>query len=238
MLSGEAVGVVAVGQEQQLDVHAFSQQHVDASFAGMNACIVAVEDDCDIFCDTMDEVDLVRCECCARRRYDVLDSLLVHGHHVGIAFNEVAKVGFADGLSCLEEAEEFLTLAVDDALRRVHVFDRNSFCGCVEHTASEASHTSACGEDGPDDSSEEAVSELAVFAFQAQSCPDAQARLHLVLVVHEIAFLVTFFQSRSGEGLLLAVGAVPNLELLQDVVPEASPSEIGKSDGTTVLCFP
>ena len=67
VLAGKAVGVIAVGEEQELDVHTFGQEHVDASFTGMDACVVAVEDDGDVFRDAMDEVYLFGSECGAGR---------------------------------------------------------------------------------------------------------------------------------------------------------------------------
>ena len=42
VLLGEAVRVVAVRQQQHLDIHALGQQHVDASYGGMYAGGVAV----------------------------------------------------------------------------------------------------------------------------------------------------------------------------------------------------
>ena len=42
MLTGERVWVVAVGQEQHLDVHALSQQHVGTAHGGMDTSLVTV----------------------------------------------------------------------------------------------------------------------------------------------------------------------------------------------------
>ena len=48
VLAGERVGVVAIGEEADFDVHALFEQHVDASQRCLDACHVAVVEDGDV----------------------------------------------------------------------------------------------------------------------------------------------------------------------------------------------
>ena len=42
MLLGKGVGVVAIRQEEHLDVHALGQQHIGTSHGSMNTRLVAI----------------------------------------------------------------------------------------------------------------------------------------------------------------------------------------------------
>ena len=87
VLLGKAVWVVTIRQKKQLDVHAFCKKHINSALACMNAGIIAVEDDRDVACDTMNETNLVGCQSRSRRRYNVLNALLMHRHHVCVTFH-------------------------------------------------------------------------------------------------------------------------------------------------------
>ena len=106
MLLCKAVGVFAIWQEKQLDIHSFGQQHIDATFACVNTGIVTVEDNCNVARNAMNEANLVGCESSSGGRNHILYALLVHCHHVGITFHKVAEICFANGLSCLKKAEK------------------------------------------------------------------------------------------------------------------------------------
>ena len=116
--------------------------------------------------------------------------MLVHGHHVGVALYQVAQVALADGLLGLEESEEFLALAVYDALGRVEVLHVDALGGSIEHASAESCHASAHGEDGPYHTSAKAVAQASVLVLQTESRAYAQPRFLLVDGIYEIAFLV------------------------------------------------
>ena len=198
VLAGKAVGVVAVGQQQQLYVHPLGQEHVDTALAGVDAGFVAVEDDGDIARHAVDEAYLVGGECGTRRRHYVLHPHLVHGHHIGISLHEIAQVLSADGFLGLEEAEELLAFAIDDAFRRVEVFHVYALGGCVEHAPAEACHASAHAEDGPDDASTEAVAPRAVLVLDAQAGADTVLRVVFVNRIDKVLLLVSGLESVLG----------------------------------------
>lgn len=58
VLTGEAVGVVAIGQEEDFDVQSFCKQHVDATQAGMDAGGVAIVEHGDIVGEAVDQAYL------------------------------------------------------------------------------------------------------------------------------------------------------------------------------------
>ena len=71
MLAGKRVGVLAVGQQQHLEVHALGEQHVGTSQGSMDAGSVAVVEQDDVRGEPVQDVDLVD----GKRRSRV-------GHHV------------------------------------------------------------------------------------------------------------------------------------------------------------
>ena len=59
----EGVGVVAVGQQHDLHVHAFLQQHVGTAQCRLDACGVAVVEQHDVLREAVEQVYLVFGEC-------------------------------------------------------------------------------------------------------------------------------------------------------------------------------
>ena len=94
MLACEAVGVVAVGQEEQLHVYSFSQKHVYTSLRGLDSSRVTIVDHSYVSGETVNGVNLFVGECRAGRSHHVLYSHLMHSHHVGVALHEIAQVLF------------------------------------------------------------------------------------------------------------------------------------------------
>ena len=115
----EAVGVVAIWQKEQLDVHTLCQKHINAAFACMYACIITIKNNRNIVCNSMNQANLFGRKSCSRRRYNILYPLLMHSHHIRITLHKIAEVCLANGLTRLEEAEKFLPLAINNAFGRV-----------------------------------------------------------------------------------------------------------------------
>ena len=97
---GVGVGIVAVGKENDLDRHAFRQQHVNAPKRGANPCGVAVKNDGDMLGVATDQVDLACGQGRPTGRHHVGHPGLVHRHHIGVAFHQEAAL-FLDNLSGL-----------------------------------------------------------------------------------------------------------------------------------------
>ena len=60
MLAGKTIRIIAVGQEADLDVHSFFQQHVDTADTSLTTRSVTVVKYGDIICKTMNKPDLLR----------------------------------------------------------------------------------------------------------------------------------------------------------------------------------
>ena len=60
MLAGKTIRIITVGQEADLDVHSFFQQHVDTADTSLNTRSVTVVKYGDIICKTMNKPDLLR----------------------------------------------------------------------------------------------------------------------------------------------------------------------------------
>ena len=95
------------------------------------------------------------------------DTLLVHLNHIGIAFNQVAVIGFSDGLFGKENAIQHFALVVNLAFGRVEVF--SLFLVVGEDTPSKTQYPSAHRVYGEHHAPFEAV-ELTVTIDDGEPC--------------------------------------------------------------------
>ena len=217
VLPGEGVGVFAVGQEADLDVHPLLQQHVDAAQGGLDAGGVAVIEDGEVVGEAVYQLDLVGGQGRARGGHHVLHAALVHGDDVRVALHQVAAVLLDDGLLGLVDAVEFVALVVDFRLGRVDVLHLDALGGGGQHAPAEGHDLAAQRVEGEDDAAPEAVAQAVVVRLVAEAGLD-----------EEVA-LVALGQGFLGEG-VVALGAVAQLELLDGVVAEAAAAQVGQAD--------
>ena len=78
---------------------------------------------------------------CSARCYHIFDAFLVHLNYIGIAFNQIAVIGFGDGLFGKEDAVQHFALVVNLTFGRVEVF--SLFLVVGEDAPSEAQYASA-----------------------------------------------------------------------------------------------
>ena len=221
VLAGKAVGVVAVGQQQQLHAHALGQQHIDTALRRLDTCGIAVVDDHYILREAMDGADLLVGQCRAAGRHHVFHALLVHSHHVGVAFDEVTEILLDNGFLGKEQPVELALLGIDDAFGRILILHLHALGAAVQHSAAEAYHLARDGVDGEDDAVAEAVVGLAGLIA------DTEARLQQEVAV--VASLQAGLPLR-----IVLVGTESELELPDEVVAETALAEIGQTDGATV----
>ena len=219
VLTGEAVGVVAIGQEEDFDVQSFCKQHVDATQAGMDAGGVAIVEHGDIVGEAVDQAYLPLREGGAAGGDNVFYAALVHGDDVHIALNEVAAVLLDDGVLGEVEAIELAAFAIDFRLGGIDVF-RHFLVG-REGAATEGDGHARNGLHGEDDAGVVAV----------EQAP-------LVGAVAESGFLQHLFAEALGEGGLgegVAHGkGIAEMEFANDVVAQSALPEIGHADGNAV----
>ena len=122
-----------------------------------------------------------------------------------------------DGLLGLVDAIEFVAFVVNLRLGRVDVLHLHALGGGGQHTSAEGHHLAAERVDGEDDAAPESVAQAVVVRLVAEAGLD------------EEVFLVAFGQGLLGEG-IVALGAVTQLELLDDVVAEATAAQVGHAD--------
>ena len=170
MLLREAVGVVAVGQQQHLHVHTLGQQHVDATDRGVYAGGVAVVEHGDVAREAAYEAYLPSSERRARRRDDVLNAALVHRRNVDVALYEIAAVLLRYGVLGLVYAVKLVALVVDERFRRVDVLGR--LLVVAQYAPSESYHAPRNGVHGEDHTPCVAVLQAAVVALVAQARVD------------------------------------------------------------------
>ena len=137
----------------------------------MDACLVTVKDNRYIIGHTVNQANLFVGQCRSAGCHHIFHTLLVHRHHISIAFHQIAEVLLADGFLGLEETEEFAPFAVDKAFGRVHVFHVYALGGCIQHTTTKTCHSAAHGKDRPDNPAAESVAQLPVLlVLQAEAC--------------------------------------------------------------------
>ena len=219
MLAGKAIGVVAIGEEEDADIHPLGQKHIYTSEAGLDTRGIAIVENRDIIGEAVDEANLAGSERGARRGHDILNAALVHGNHVGVAFDEVAAIVLDDGSLGKVKAIEFVALVVDTRLGRIDVFGQFLVAG--ENTSTECHHLARNGMDGEDDAAMIAVEEATVV------CLVAEARLF------EKLGAVALGDGCAGHS--IAVGeAIAKLELADNVVAKTALAEIGFTHGHAI----
>ena len=113
---GKTVGILTVGQQQNLYVHTLGKQHIYTSQRGLDAGLIAVIEYRDIVGKPVYQTYLAWGERCAARCHYVLNPALEHAYHIGIALNQETAVLAYYGLLGLPESVEFTALGVDHAL--------------------------------------------------------------------------------------------------------------------------
>ena len=217
------VRVVAVRQQHHLHGHALGQQQIDAAERGPDARRIAVEDDRHVLGEAADELDLAWRQCRATRRDHVAHPSLVHGHDVGVAFDEEATL-LLDNLGLGEvHAVEHLRLVVKRAFWRVEILRHLLFRaqGAAAKSNDPARHIPNREHHPPF----EEIPKRPVFALLAQPG------------LHEFLGRIPGFLSSRGER-VPGVGAVPNQERIEHVVPKPAFHEIAESDGLAGVGVP
>ena len=217
----KGVRVVTVGQEADFDVHAFFQQHINTSDRGLYTGSVTVVEHCHIVGETMNHPDLSGCQCRARRGNHILYARLVHGNDIRITFDQKATVLFHNGLFGKIYAIQFIAFMINFRFRRVDVLHLDAFGGAGKHTSPESHHLTGESVYRKDDPPPEAVAQSVVVRLVAEAGLD------------KIILFIAFFQSFLGKG-IVALGTIAQLELLDDVIPEAAAAEIGHADTLSV----
>ena len=113
MLAGKRIGIIAIGEEQHLDVHSLRQEHISTTHGGMDTRLVAIVKQRDVLGETPEQLDLIDGECRATVGHHIFQSTLVHRNHVGITFHHIDTVFLGNGLLGLIESVELTFLMVD-----------------------------------------------------------------------------------------------------------------------------
>ena len=143
MLPGKRVGVVAVGQQQHLDVHALLEQHIRTAHRRMDTSLVTIVEQRDVLCKPSEQFNLIHGECRSRVGHHVLQSTLVHGNHIGIALHHIHTVLLGYGFLSLIESVELPFLMIDLRVGRVHIFLIHTLRTGIEQTTAEGHHLAA-----------------------------------------------------------------------------------------------
>ena len=182
VLAGEAVGVVAIGQEKHAHVHPLGQQHIDTTDAGLDAGFVAIVNQSDVRCEPTQQTYLFFAERRARVGHHILQSALVHGNYIRVAFYHVHAVVLHDGALCLIESVQFAPFAEYLALGGVYVLLLHTLGTAVEHASAEAHHLTADVYPRKDYTSPKAVAQRPVVLGVAQ--PGLQQEVFLIATAH------------------------------------------------------
>ena len=140
MFLAKRVGIVTIGQHQYLDIHALGQQHVRSAHGRMDTSLVAIVQQHDILCETMQQPNLMVRQRRTRVGHHVLQTTLVHGNHVGITLDHIDAVLFDDSFLGLIDAVEFVVLMIDFRVRRVDILLLHTLRGCIELTTAKSHH--------------------------------------------------------------------------------------------------
>ena len=110
---GETVGVIAVRQQEYLDVESLGQQHVDASQGGFDAGGVGIVDYGYILGEAVYEAYLPFGKRGAGRCNHIFHSALVHGNDIHVPFYKDALVLAHYGLFCLIKSVKLTAFLVN-----------------------------------------------------------------------------------------------------------------------------
>ena len=180
MFAGERVGVVAVGEEHDFDLHTLLEEHVDGLECSVYAGRVAVVKDCHVVGEAVYLAYMSFGESRSAGAKDILYSCLMHRYDVHLPLNQVSHILFADGVFGLIDAVQFVAFGVDERLRRVDVL-ANIFA--VRHDTSGKTHNlTRNAEDREHHACRETVEETALFGFAGKA--SAQTLLHVLRVGH------------------------------------------------------
>ena len=208
-----AVGIFAVGQDDDTDVEAGEQEDVDAAQGCFDAGLIPVVEQGDVLGLALDQGGLARCQARPGRCYDVLNAVLVQADYVGIALHHVDVVELADRLPGLVDAVKDVRLMVDLALGAVDVL--GGLDVLLEDAAGEGDRLALQVMDGEHDAVPEEIA----------SVTDQPQLLQLF-----------FFVAGSGGGLQEPIpfeGGEAEAELVHDLLAEAPAFEIAQADGLT-----
>ena len=169
MLAGKAVGVVSIGEQTYLDVHAFFQQHVNTAYAGLDSGSVTVIQYRNVIGKTMNQSYLVGGQCRTRRSHHVFNSTLVHGNDIGITFNQEAAVLAYNGLLGKINAIEFPAFVIYLRFRRIDILHLYVLGGSAQYTSAKSYHFSRQGMYGENDTPPETVAKRTVVLSIAQA---------------------------------------------------------------------
>src|SRR5574344_1045446 len=110
MLTCKTVRVFVIRQQQGLDIHTLCQQHVSTSHGGMDTGLIAVVEQNDVGCETVQQSDLVYTQCRTRIGYHILQSALMHGYDIGITLHHIYILIFIKVLILLYSKALLMTL--------------------------------------------------------------------------------------------------------------------------------
>ena len=143
MLTGKTVGVFILRQQQHFDVHRLSQQHIGSSQRSMLTGLITVVQQDDVRRKTMKQTNLINAQSRSRVGNDILDTTLMHRHHIGIAFHHIHAVFLGNGFLRLEESIQFAFLMIDIRIGRVDIFLRNALGAGIQQSSAKRRHLSA-----------------------------------------------------------------------------------------------
>ena len=113
VLSCKTVRILSLRQEQQFEVDALGQHHVDTFHSGMLAGIVIIINQDDVIRKTAQRTSLMYTEGRSRSGHDILYATLVHGDHIGLSFHDIHTTLLIDGFLGLIDAVELTILMVE-----------------------------------------------------------------------------------------------------------------------------
>ena len=113
LLLGKGVGILSVGQQHHLHIHAILQQQVDTPQGCFDTGRISVVEHRDVLREAVDHPYLSVGEGCPRRGDYILYACLMHGEHIGIPFHQEAFILFYDRTLGEVEPIELLTLGVN-----------------------------------------------------------------------------------------------------------------------------
>ncbi len=121
MALGKRVRVLALRQQQHLDIHAVLKQQLDTPQRSLDARGVSVIDKRDIARETLDKPHLLNRQSRARRSHHIAYARLVHRYDIHVTLHDDTLPGLGDSLLGLKHTVELATLRIDIALGRVDI---------------------------------------------------------------------------------------------------------------------
>ena len=218
VLTGERIGILALGQQHHLNVQALGQEEIDPPQSCMYAGAVAVVHNGGVLRKLVDQAYLLHGKRCAAGGHHVGYSELMQGDHIHVALHQDAFAAAGNFPLGEPDAQQVAALDVYFGLRRIDVLGR--IVG-VKRASAESQHTAAYRMDGEHHPLAEFVGYAAVFVLHGQPC--GQKIFHFV--------------ARSSGGIHqrgLARRSPSQPETGDGSIFEASLAEIGKADGTSL----